>query len=515
MSSWRRVAYGSIVGLGTLSVELGVAELVAAVTGPRSEPVIALGQLIIEYVPESLKEFAIQHFGEHDKSVLVGAIVGFLVIAAVVLGVSLQRRRAVVLAGGSLALGGVAALAAVSLPGATWTSAVPSLAGACAALLGLGVVERGRLARDESSQVRPFGDEVPRREVLGRGLGLLAVGVSALALGRSLLSEAVSVAAARARILLPRPRSTDPVVPSAQLDVPGIAPYITPNRSFYRVDTALTIPQIDPSTYTLRVHGLVRRPFVVRFDELLSMPLIERTITLVCVSNPVGGHYIGNARWLGVPLALLLDRAGVDPRADQLLMTGADGMTIGADLRWARSQPASMLAVGMNGQPLPLEHGFPVRAVIPGIYGYASACKWLVDIDVTTFAAKEAYWVQRGYVREGRINLESRIDTPAPFATLAPGPVVVAGEAWLPAEGIAGVEVRVDGGPWSMASLGGVESIDSWRQWRWTWQATPGTHLIEVRAIAEDGELQTSRVRGVFPAGATGWDSVVVTVQAP
>ncbi|MHB1930274.1 MAG: molybdopterin-dependent oxidoreductase, partial [Acidimicrobiales bacterium] len=281
---------------------------------------------------------------------------------------------------------------------------------------------------------------------------------------------------------------------------------------FYRVDTALVVPELSTGGYRLRLHGLVQRPVTWTYQDLLRMPLVEQTLTLVCVSDPVGGPYVGNARWLGVPLGPLLRAAGVDPRADQLFMTASDGMTIGADLRAAMDGRPALLAVGMNGEPLPFEHGFPVRAVIPGFYGYASACKWLVDLEVTTYRAREAYWVPRGYAARGPIKLESRIDTPASFAQLKRGPVTVAGSAWLPGVGIRAVQVSVDRGPWQDAALASADSVDTWRQWRWTWHAPAGTHSLYARAVDARGRVQTSASTGVLPNGATGRQSVVVTV---
>jgi DMSO/TMAO reductase YedYZ molybdopterin-dependent catalytic subunit len=338
------------------------------------------------------------------------------------------------------------------------------------------------------------------------------LGAAAYAIGREAVAKAYNATASRAAVRLPRPASSTAAVAGTGFDVPGLAPYITPNDDFYRVDTALVVPQLSTEGYTLTVGGMVGRPTVFSFDDLLQMPLIERTMTMVCVSNPVGGLYVGNARWLGVRLAHLLDQVRPRPGADQLFMTSSDGMTIGADLRAAMDGRPAMLAIGMNGEPLPFEHGFPVRAIIPGFYGYASACKWLVDLEVTTYAAKKAYWVRRGYSQDGAIKLESKIDTPSSFAEVKAGRVTVAGSAWHPTVGVRRVQVRVDGGPWHEASLAAVESVDTWRLWRWEWQAPPGSHTIQVRAVGNNGQVQTAAEAPVVPDGTSGRQSVVVTV---
>ena len=272
------------------------------------------------------------------------------------------------------------------------------------------------------------------------------------------------------------------------------------------------LPEVAPETWTLRIDGMVDREIELSFAELLRMPLTETDITLVCVSNQVGGTYAGNARWLGASLPALLRRAGVRAGADQVLSSATDGMTISTPLTTIMDGRDALLAVGMNGQPLPVEHGFPARMVVPGLYGYTSATKWVTRLSVTTFAAQKAYWTQRGYAAVAPIHTESRIDVPRPLAQVAAGQVMVAGVAWAPATGIAGVEVSADNGPWHTARLAAADGIDTWRQWVWTWDATPGLHTLQVRATDNKGVTQPSRRAQVFPSGATGWDSVVVTV---
>jgi DMSO/TMAO reductase YedYZ molybdopterin-dependent catalytic subunit len=503
-----------------LAAFFGASEVVAIATGPTSAPAIAFGQLAIAHTPEWLKNFAISHFGEDDKLVLTISIYAAFVLLAAAVGAIAVQLALVSLAVAAVGLLGAAtAAAAATQAGGTGLQALPSAVGAVAGATAF--VLLGRLHGLGGNQ-RPTDPAPPpaaasntlqiSRRQLFRAGSLAALGAATYAIGREALAKAYNAVASRAAVRLPRPVSTTPQVAGTSLEVEGLAPYITANKDFYRVDTALVVPQLSTDGYSLTVHGMVGRPAIFSFEDLLRMPLVERTITMVCVSDPVGGPYLGNARWLGVPLAHILSLVGPDVRADQLFMTSSDGMTIGADLNSALDGRAALLAVGMNGEPLPFEHGFPVRAIIPGFYGYASACKWLVDLEVTTYAAKKAYWVQRGYAVDGRVKLESKIDTPASFGQLSAGPVVVAGSAWHPTVGIRQVEVRVDGGPWHVATLAAAESVDTWRLWRWQWDATHGSHTLEVRAMDNNGQVQTAKEAPVFPSGASGRQSVVVTV---
>jgi hypothetical protein len=295
--------------------------------------------------------------------------------------------------------------------------------------------------------------------------------------------------------------------------VPGISPFITPNGQFYRVDTALLVPQVDPSNWTLRIHGMVAREITITFDQLLRRPLIEDYLTLCCVSNPVAGPYIGTAKWLGASLAALLRAARPQRGADQLLATSVDGFTSGTPLQVILDGRDALVAVAMNGAALPTAHGFPARLVVPGLYGYVSACKWVVDLEVTTFAAAQGYWVPRGWSAMGPIKTESRIDVPTNGASVKAGKVSVAGVAWAQHKGIEAVEARADHGPWQEATLATVPGIDTWRQWVWEWEATSGTHLIEARATDKTGYTQTSAIADVAPNGATGYPSTQVSVS--
>ncbi len=336
-------------------------------------------------------------------------------------------------------------------------------------------------------------------------------GVAGLA-GRA-LAERNSVASARSALRLPRPsQSVAELPPGVNLGIPGLSSFITPNSAFYRVDTALVLPQVAPSTWQLRIHGMVNRELTITFDELLRRPLIEDYITLCCVSNPVAGPYIGNALWLGTSLASLLREAGIKAGADQLICTSVDGFTSGTPVQTVMDGRDALLAVAMNGQPLPVAHGFPARMVVPGLYGYVSATKWVTDINVTTFAGNYAYWAQRGWSQQAPIKTESRIDVPTGQNQIPAGRTAVAGVAWAQHKGIEAVEVRVDQGPWNQARLAAVPGIDCWRQWVWEWDATAGNHVIAARATDKTGYTQTAVQEPPEPNGASGYPTVAVTV---
>ncbi len=381
---------------------------------------------------------------------------------------------------------------------------------------GPGAADRGPGAAEPFPAWTPAGQarQSARRQFLvAAGVGVAAAAIGEFG-GRSLATRK-NVSVARQALRFPRAAVPAPPLPAGvNLPVPGLSSFITPNGQFYRIDTALIVPQVDPSNWQLRIHGMVSREVVITFDELLRRPLIEDYVTLCCVSNPVGGPYIGNAKWLGASYGSLIRAAGPLRGADQLLCTSVDGFTVGTPLEVVLDgHRDSLIAVAMNGAALPTEHGFPARLVVPGLYGYVSACKWVVDIEVTTFAAAQAYWVPRGWSPLGPIKTESRIDVPASGSSVKEGRVAVAGVAWAQHKGIDAVEVRVDRGPWHQASLAAGPDIDTWRQWTWQWDATKGTHLIEARATDKTGYTQTSALADVAPNGATGYPSTQVNVS--
>jgi DMSO/TMAO reductase YedYZ molybdopterin-dependent catalytic subunit len=352
-----------------------------------------------------------------------------------------------------------------------------------------------------------------RRQFLVSGGVAAAAAALGTVAGRNLTDEH-DIAAARTAIRFPRPAVPAPPLPrGSNLNIPGLSSFITPDSSFYRVDTALLVPQVDPATWQLRIHGMVRRELTITFAELLRRPLIETYVTLTCVSDPVGGPYVGNARWLGASLADLIRQARPLGSADQLLCTSVDGFTCGTPLQVVLDGRDALLAVAMNGTALPVVHGFPARMVVPGLYGYVSATKWVTDIEVTTFASAYAYWAQRGWSQQAPIKTESRIDVPADGASLASGRIAVAGVAWAQHKGIAAVEVRANGGPWQEARLAAVPDIDTWRQWVWEWQASPGNYLLEARATDATGYTQTAAQAQPAPNGATGYPSAQVNVR--
>ncbi|MFE5941279.1 molybdopterin-dependent oxidoreductase [Streptomyces sp. NPDC056480] len=499
-------------------VSLAVADVAAFWVRPEASPVVAVGGTVVDRTPAAVKEWAIREFGESDKAVLQLGILIVLGLLAVGIGLLALRHRLL----GSAAVGAfgvLGALAAVTRPDSdSALDAVPSLVGAAVGaallygLIGILVRRAGTGSPAARADRRTF-------LVVAASAGLAATGAAALARAVGSPVEE-NAAASRAALRLPRPASPAPAVPAgAQLRVPGIGPFITPNRDFYRVDTALVVPRVDADEWRLRVHGMgVREELTVTLRELMTRRIVERDITLACVSNEVGGPYVGNARWLGVSLADLLREAGVRPPsaggpADQLVARSVDGMTIGTPVEQVMDGRDALLAFGMNGEPLPFTHGFPVRMVVPGLYGYVSACKWIESIELTTFAAYDAYWVPRGWAAQAPVKTQSRIDTPRAFARPAAGTVMIAGVAWAQHRGIRRVEVRIDDGPWQEARLAAEDSSDTWRQWVYPWQATPGRHTLTVRATDGTGATQPEERTDTMPDGAQGRHSVVVTVE--
>lgn len=350
----------------------------------------------------------------------------------------------------------------------------------------------------------------PRRRFLASA-GVLSLGaVVAGSAGRG-LDTRFSAAGSRAGLELPQPvNGLGPVPAAAQAE--NAAPFITPNADFYRIDTALVVPQVPAETWSMKITGMVDRELTLTYADLLDRELIEQDITLTCVSNTIGGELTGTARWLGTRLDDLLAEAGIDPAATQIVGRSVDGYTCGFPVAALDGRDA-LVAVGMNGEPLPLEHGFPARLIVPGLYGYVSATKWLSEIELTTFEAFDHYWVPRGYAVEAPIKLQSRIDTPRGLDRIAPGPFVIGGVAWAQTIGIDGVEVSIDEGPWMPADLAEEVNDVTWRQWSLRWEATPGRHSITVRAKDRNGSIQTADRSEPLPNGASGHHTVVVLVE--
>ncbi|MBD5788310.1 molybdopterin-dependent oxidoreductase [Cellulosimicrobium terreum] len=506
--------WAALAGVAAAVAGFAVAELVAAFVAPGSSPLFAAGAGVVDAVPAPLKDFAVETFGTADKAVLLGTMVVVIAAGAALAG-WLELRRpplGAILLG---AVGVVAAVVAVVRPGASLTWALPSLVGVGVAVLLLRAAV-GTL-RPASPVSSPGASGVDRRRFLVVTGLTVAAGVVALATSRAVSAGNRVVSAARDALRLPAASVTAPAVPAgADLGVPGLASYVTPNDGFYRIDTALRVPQVDPDSWSLRVTGLVDTPFELTFAELLDLPLVEHHLTLTCVSNGVGGDLVGNALWLGFPVRELLARAGVQDGADMVLSTSADGWTASTPLDVLQDPDREcLLAVGMNGEPLPAEHGFPARLVVPGLYGYVSATKWVTELKVTTFADDVAYWSTRGWSERGPVKLASRIDTPRAGSSVDAGPVTVAGVAWAQHTGIDGVEVRVDDGPWEAATLAETVGPDTWRQWSFDWDAAgagSGDHVLSVRATDADGTVQTSTVAAPAPDGASGWHDVDVRV---
>jgi len=512
------------LGLAVTLLALGVAQLVAVVTGPSTAPLVAVGDAFVDRVPPWLKDFAVNTFGTNDKPVLLAGA-GALLLGLGALAGLLARRRPGAAFQSVLALGAVAALAAATRPDATALSVLPSVAGGLTGAMTLSALA-SRVPGDPSAAVAagragPAGPPSPagpvrpdRRRFLRLLGGVAAGGVAALGVGRVVGSLRGGGTASRALVTLPVPADPAPALPpGVEVGVEGVVPFRVPNPDFYRIDTALVVPQVDAADWRLRIHGLVEQEVTLTFDELVASPLVERDVTLMCVSNEVGGDLVGNARWLGLPLKPLLDRARPHADADMVFSTSADGWTCSTPLEVLRDGRDALLAVGMNGEPLPVEHGFPVRLVVPGLYGFVSATKWVVDLEVTRFDRKQAYWTPRGWSDRAPVKTQSRIDVPVDGADLRAGRVAVAGVAWAQHRGIDAVEVSVDGGAWQTARLAEVPSVDTWRQWVLAWDATPGRHTIAVRATDGDGAVQTDAEAPPAPDGATGHHTIRVLVS--
>jgi DMSO/TMAO reductase YedYZ molybdopterin-dependent catalytic subunit len=477
-----------------------------------------VGDWVIDHAPRALVEFGKRNFGTDDKTVLVATIVVASLLFGVLLGL-VSRRRLLVGVVGIVGFGVVGLLAATADPlhstGAVLFAAIAAIGAGIATLwvllhaaapVGPGSADRARADEPRAPDRRAF--------LALAGGALVVAGVSA-AVGRDLLLQGTrALAAARAKLRIPRARmAAPPPAPAMTVDVEGVTPLVTSAADFYRIDTALTYPNIDYETWRLQIHGMVERPTTFSFDDLTRMELIEQYVTIGCVSNEVGDNLVSNALWRGVRLRDLLNRAGIHPDADQVVGRSVDSFTVGFPATAALDDRGAMVALAMNGEPLPIAHGFPARLIVPGLYGYVSATKWLSEIELARFDTFDAYWIQRGWAQQGPIKTQSRIDVPSPRRTVRGGSVPVAGAAWAPTRGISRVEVQVDDRAWQPARLADALSIDTWRQWVYPWDATPGTHRLRVRATDGTGTLQDGRDHPPEPSGATGYHTIYVTVS--
>jgi DMSO/TMAO reductase YedYZ molybdopterin-dependent catalytic subunit len=481
----RKIIGPAVIGVLAAGFGVALAELLAAATRPQAGPLVAVGGAIIDATPTPIKEFAVRELGTYDKPVLLGSIALVLALFTAVVGILAARCRMIAIVGAAI-FGAAGAAAALSRPTASGYDAVPSLLGAVVAGVTLMFLLRRAFAGRVEATPRVIEDVAPTgpptlvhfdRRAFLRSASLVAGGAVLAGGGSEIIKRARGGAIAESREAIKLPAAAQAAKP---LPAGVAAGFTTPNADFYRVDTALTLPRIDVNTWSLRIHGMVGEETELSFTDLLNRPLVERDITLNCVSNEVGGPYIGTARWLGVPLAPLLREIGIDPGADQVVARSAEGMTIGTPVQTVLDGRDAMLCVGMNGEPLSLVHGFPVRMLTPGLYGYAGACKWLTELELTTFADFDAYWVQRDWGARGPVKTASRIDKPQPFTQLKAGSQTVAGVAWAQGKGIRAVEVRVDDGPWEQAELLPVPSVDTWVQWRHDWDGATGWHNITV-----------------------------------
>ncbi len=530
----------ALAGALAAAVALAASTLVDALSGPVPSLVAVVGQAVIRNTPGFLSRGATESVGTADKPLLLAMIVVLAIGIGTRVALAARRRPRV----GDVAFAGFGLLAVVCAASLHHVSLGATLAGATvAAVAGAFTLRRLLAAAAEPAAPTDTAEPAEPAEPAGPaeaagsegGPGPLAwpgdhtvsrrrflvAGTTAAGGAAVLLAGAAGLRRSRSdpRAAITLPASSAPPVSVGGAgrgfnEVEGLSPLVTPNRSFYRIDEALVTPSVDVGSWRLQVSGMVDEPFELTYDELLALPLVERHITLSCVSNPVGGPLVGTAKWLGVRLADLLARAGVQPGATQLVGRSVDRFTVGFPVGIATDGRDALVAVGMNGEPLPAPHGFPARLVIPGLYGYVSATKWLTEIELTTFEAFDAYWVQRNWSRDGPVKVQSRIDVPRDFSRVKAGTHTLAGVAWAPHRGIGRVEVRVDQGPWQEAALGPALGDDGWRQWSSPWDAVPGTHQVAVRATTGDGEVQTATRHSPFPDGATGHHQIEVRVSA-
>ena len=557
----RTALYAALAGILAAGTVLAAAELAGSFFRAQARPLIALGSTFIDFTPLWLKNFAVETFGTNDKAALFVGMAGTIAVLAAVAGVLAFYRWALGVTA-VLMMGAVIVACVLTRAGASPVDAIPTVLGT-----GVGIVVLRGLTRRvpaagpnrqpvaaaakqaHTNDVAAGPEAVPavsqvsagdggndgdagvviggRSPAPGRGAGptrrgffaaagLTAVVAAAAAAGGRAISAARNTTATfRAALHLPAAADPAPALPAGlQSPVSGVTPWLTPNTDFYRIDTALSVPEVDADTWELRVHGLVEEEVRISFAELLDSPLVERHLTLTCVSNPLGGDLAGTAKWLGLPVRELLARARPTADADMVLTTSVDGFSASTPLEVLQDDRDALLAVGMNDEPLPQVHGYPVRMVVPGLYGFVSATKWIVDMEVTRFDAKTAYWTDRGWAEKGPVKTMARVEVPASFAEVPAGPVDVGGTAWSQHRGITGVEVSVDNGDWQPAALAADASVDTWRQFSYrTEPLEKGNHTVRARATDPQDGVQTETRADTVPDGASGWQSVQFVVE--
>lgn len=523
-------ASGIIAGWSAAIAGLAAGELVAGIDEQARAPIAVVADRIIDLVPQAVERWAIDLFGSHDKTALLVGASLFLAIASAVVGRATIRARSPVRGMGvSLCLGLAVGLVGLTGRQGSVPRALPSVAAGLVGAGVLGLFHRNRALVATTTTTSPgltAEGEAPSAihdlDLSDRSLGMDrrrllitagVVGASSMAAGGigRFVQRRFQVAAERASVVLPRARNLLAAPgPDDATQIGGLSSFFTPQERFYRIDTAFVVPRVSIEKWKLDITGMVRRPMTLRFEDLLERPMIETDVTIACVSNEVGGDLVGNARWLGVRLDELLDEVGIDSDADQIVGRSVDGWTGGFPVEVLDGRDC-IVAVGMNGETLSPAHGYPARLIVPGLYGYVSATKWLREIELTRFDRFEGYWIPRGWSARGPIKLQSRIDTPS--RTIAAVPTPIAGVAWDPLHGISRVEVRIDDGDWQDATLGPQQFSTTWRQWWMAWQPTPGRHVIQCRATNEQGVVQTQERRSVAPDGATGWHSVTIKVE--
>lgn len=505
MLSKGRTRIDGLLGLIAVGAGLALAQLLTSLKNSLNAPVVSIGNRVIDYVPASIKEFAIRTFGVGDKRALVITIYSVVLILSILIGhtyFSEMRAQAYSIV---ITMTIIAAIASLFDANSNVLSLLPSLTAGGTTIWILRVLD------NHAKQTDPEAGTLNRRDLL-KTIGFIGVGSVAAVAAGNFFRNHTSARLQRLNVVLPKalkflpPPPTDPA-----LTTPGLSKLFTPNDEFYRIDTAIVVPNINIDVWRLQIDGMVNNPLEFTYKELTNRPVFELDDTIACVSNDVGGNLVGNARWLGIRLDDLVKEASPYSSADQVMGHSIDGFTAGFPLAALDGRDA-MIAIGMNGEPLPINHGFPARVIVPGLYGYVSATKWLTRIELTRFDKAEGYWIPRGWSVQAPIKTQSRIDTPVIGSTVKAGKRAIAGVAWAPTRGISKVEVRVDKGSWRVATLGPALAKTTWRQWWIDWDAKPGSRTISVRATDGTGVLQSSKSVPVEPNGAEGWHTIDVTV---